>query len=218
MVGSGLAESMALLMTLTLYAGSAQLTRAAPDRVGRAPGSSSRQGFVVNLRFPIFGRRCISFFAICPRAAWRRATSLPTWASSCSSRATATLRVRGTREQLWFFIGVITPGLGLSREHSDCRHIPGRPGPAAWSLDFAAVLALLAIVVPLATTRPMLAAMAAAAVTAWVGQFFLGARAGGGRYRGRGGPACWRNATRGVAHEPGRGNRGCVRLCRHPRG
>lgn len=42
--------------------------------------------------------------------------------------------------------------------------------PTTWSLDFAAVLALLAITVPLANSKPMLISMLAAGVTAWVGQ------------------------------------------------
>ena len=42
--------------------------------------------------------------------------------------------------------------------------------PAAWSLDFAAVLALLAITVPLANSKPMLVSMLAAGVVAWTGQ------------------------------------------------
>jgi predicted branched-subunit amino acid permease len=42
--------------------------------------------------------------------------------------------------------------------------------PSAWSLDFAAVLALMAITIPLANSRPMLVAMLAAGVTAWAAQ------------------------------------------------
>ena len=42
--------------------------------------------------------------------------------------------------------------------------------PATWSLDFAAVLALLAITVPLANSKPMLVSMLAAGLVAWVGQ------------------------------------------------
>lgn len=42
--------------------------------------------------------------------------------------------------------------------------------PTSWALDFAAVLALMAITIPLANSRPMLVAMLAAGVTAWVAQ------------------------------------------------
>ncbi len=42
--------------------------------------------------------------------------------------------------------------------------------PSAWSLDFAAVLALMAITVPLVNSRPMVVSVLAAGLVAWVGQ------------------------------------------------
>jgi predicted branched-subunit amino acid permease len=42
--------------------------------------------------------------------------------------------------------------------------------PVSWSLEFAASLAILAIVVPMTRTRPMLATVLSAGVVAWVGQ------------------------------------------------
>ena len=42
--------------------------------------------------------------------------------------------------------------------------------PDSWSLDFAATLALLALMLPLANTRPIILSVLAAAVVAWVAQ------------------------------------------------
>lgn len=42
--------------------------------------------------------------------------------------------------------------------------------PQSWSLEFAAVLALIAIVVPMVATWPVAAAVGAAALVGWAGQ------------------------------------------------
>ncbi|HEX2759291.1 MAG TPA: AzlC family ABC transporter permease, partial [Rhizomicrobium sp.] len=173
MVKSGLAESMALVMTLALYAGSAQLTSLPLIASGAPLWLIFAAGFVVNLRFLIFGAALHPFFRHLP---WPRRLALGYFTTDMGFvlfiPRYGDARVRGTREQLWFFIGVIAPGWFVWQGTSIAGIYLGSLVPAAWSLDFAAVLALLAIVVPLATTRPMLAAMAAAAATAWVGQVF----------------------------------------------
>src|SRR3546814_10068308 len=50
---------------------------------------------------------------------------------------------RGTREQLWYFLGAIAPGWAVWQTASIAGICLGTLVPAAWSLDFAAVLALL---------------------------------------------------------------------------
>lgn len=77
---------------------------------------------------------------------------------------------RGTREQLWYFIGTVAPGWLVWQTSSIVGIYLGTMVPATWSLDFAAVLALLAITVPLANSKPMLVSMLAAGLVAWVGQ------------------------------------------------
>ena len=61
---------------------------------------------------------------------------------------------RGTREQLWYFIGTVAPGWLVWQTSSIVGIYLGTMVPATWSLDFAAVLALLAITVPLANSSP----------------------------------------------------------------
>lgn len=173
MVKSGLSENMALLMSLALYAGSAQLTSLPLIATGAPLWLIFAAGFVVNLRFLIFGAALHPFFR---HLSWPRRLALGYFTTDMGFvlfiPRYGDARVRGTREQLWFFIGTIAPSWFVWQGTSIAGIYLGSLVPAAWSLDFAAVLALLAIVVPLATTRPMLAAMAAAAATAWFGQVF----------------------------------------------
>jgi predicted branched-subunit amino acid permease len=42
--------------------------------------------------------------------------------------------------------------------------------PVSWSIDFAATLAVLALMLPLANSRPIVLSILAAAVVAWVAQ------------------------------------------------
>jgi predicted branched-subunit amino acid permease len=171
MVKSGLTESMALAMTLTMYAGSAQLTSLPLIATGSPLWLIFAAGFVVNLRFLIFGAALHPFFRHLP---WPRRLALGYFTTDMGFvlfiPRYGDAPVRGTREQIWFFVGVIAPGWFVWQGSSIAGIYLGSLVPSAWSLDFAAVLALLAIVVPLATTRPMLAAIAAAGVTAWAGQ------------------------------------------------
>lgn len=173
MVKSGLTESKALLMSLALYAGSAQLTSLPLIASGAPLWLIFAAGFIVNLRFLIFGAALHPYFR---HLSWPRRLALGYFTTDMGFvmfvPRYGDARVRGTREQLWFFVGAIAPGWFVWQGSSIAGIYLGALVPSAWSLDFAAVLALLAIVVPLATTRPMLAAMIAAAATAWVGQVF----------------------------------------------
>jgi predicted branched-subunit amino acid permease len=171
MVKSGLTESMALVMTLALYAGSAQLTSLPLIATGAPLWLIFAAGFIVNLRFLIFGAALHPFFRHLP---WPRRLALGYFTTDMGFvlfiPRYGDAPVRGTREQLWFFTGVIAPGWFVWQGTSIAGIYLGTLVPAGWSLDFAAVLALLAIVVPLATTRPVLAAIVAAGLTAWAGQ------------------------------------------------
>ena len=90
---------------------------------------------------------------------------------------------RGTREQLWFFLGAISPSWIVWQ----CSSILGislvTMVPSTWSLNFAAVLALLAITIPLVSSKPLLVTILAAALTAWIGQVCLAFAFGAGGRR-----------------------------------
>lgn len=171
MVKSGLTESMALAMTLLLYAGSAQLTSLPLIASGAPLWLIFMAGCVVNLRFVIFGAALHPYFR---HLSWPRRLGLGYFTTDMGfvlfMPRFGDSAERGTREQLWFFLGTIVPGWLVWQSSSIIGIYLGTLVPAAWSLDFAAVLALLAITVPLANSRPMLVSMLAAGLTAWVGQ------------------------------------------------
>jgi predicted branched-subunit amino acid permease len=171
MVKSGLTESMALAMTLALYAGSAQLTSLPLIATGAPLWLIFCAGFVVNLRFLIFGAALQPYFRHLP---WPRRLALGYFTTDMGfvlfMPRYGDASVKGTREQIWFFIGAITPSWVVWQAASIVGIYLGAAVPAAWSLDFAAVLALLAMTIPLASAKPMLIAMLAAGLTAWIGQ------------------------------------------------
>nr|WP_255592444.1 AzlC family ABC transporter permease [Bordetella sp. BOR01] len=171
MVKSGLTESMALAMTLLLYAGSAQLTSLPLIASGAPLWLIFMAGCVVNLRFIIFGAALHPYFR---HLSWPRRLGLGYFTTDMGfvlfMPRFGDATERGTREQLWYFLGTIAPGWIVWQSSSIAGIYLGTLVPSAWSLDFAAVLALLAITVPLANSKPMLISMLAAGLTAWVGQ------------------------------------------------
>lgn len=171
MVKSGLTESMALAMTLLLYAGSAQLTSLPLIASGAPLWLIFAAGSVVNLRFIIFGAALHPYFR---HMSWPKRLGLGYFTTDMGfvlfMPRFGEASVRGTREQLFFFLGTIAPGWVVWQTSSIIGIFLGAMVPTTWSLDFAAVLALMAITVPLVNTRPMLVSVLAAGLVAWAGQ------------------------------------------------
>lgn len=171
MVKSGLSESLALTMTLLVYAGSAQLTSLPLIATGAPLWLIFVAGLVVNLRFVIFGAGLHPYLR---RLSWPRRLALGYFTTDMSfvlfiprySQAP----VKGTAEQVGFFMGCIVPGWIVWQTASITGIYLGAVVPEAWSLEFAAILALLAITVPLVNARPVVLAALAAGIVAWVGQ------------------------------------------------
>lgn len=171
MVKSGLTESMAALMTLMVYAGSAQLTALPLIESGAPLWLIFAAGMVVNMRFIIFAAALHPYFRHLP---WPRRLVLGVLSSDITfvlfmSRYSDDRRI-GTSQQLWYFLGIAIPGWFVWNVFSLIGVYMGGFVPAEWSLDFAAILALLAIVIPLVKTRPMVMCLLVAGVIAWVAQ------------------------------------------------
>lgn len=171
MVKSGLSESMAVLMTVLVYAGSAQLTALPLMETGAPLWLIFAAGMVVNVRFVIFGAALQPYFR---HFSWRKRLALGFLISDIAfvlfiARYADAKRV-GTNQQLWYFLGIIIPGWIVWNVLSIIGVYMGGLVPASWSLDFAAILALLAIIIPLIKTRPMVMCLVVAGVVAWVGQ------------------------------------------------
>ncbi|KAA0890053.1 AzlC family ABC transporter permease [Pusillimonas sp. ANT_WB101] len=171
MVKSGLTESMATLMTVLVYAGSAQLTSLPLIASSEPLWLIFLAATVVNVRFIIFGAALQPYFR---HMSWGKRLGLG-YISSDISFVVFMARygdsiARGTREQLWYYLGIVIPGWLTWNLSSMLGIYLGGFVPEAWSLDFAAVLALLAIIIPLVKTRPMVMCLLVAGFIAWVGQ------------------------------------------------
>jgi len=171
MVKSGLTDTMAAAMTLLVYAGSAQLTSLPLIAAGAPLWLIFAAGCVVNVRFLIFGAALHPYFR---DLSWPKRLGLGFFTTDMAfvlfMPRYADAPVRGTREQHWFFLGAIVPGWLTWQASSMLGIVLAGSVPTTWSLDFAAVLALLAITIPLATTRPVVLSIVAAGVVAWLGQ------------------------------------------------
>jgi len=171
MVKAGISTSMAVWMSLLVYAGSAQLV-ALPLLMVSAPlWMIVVAALTVNVRFIVFGAAIHSYFRTLPLG--KRA--LIGYFSSDISFVLFMTRFgeakrRGTRFQHWYYAGMMTPAWLICQIPSILGIYAGDIVPESWSLGFAATLALLAILVPLIKGRPMVLSICAAGVVAWIGQ------------------------------------------------
>ncbi len=171
MVKTGMTEGMAVLMTLLVYAGSAQLTALPLMEAGAPVWLIFLAGMVVNVRFVIFGAALQPFFQ--RYKLWQRAVIgflISDVAFVLFIARYGNARKIGTTRQLWYFLGMIIPCWIVWNVMSILGVYLGGLVPQSWGLDFAAVLALLAIVVPLVRGRPMIMCLLVASVVAWAGQ------------------------------------------------
>ena len=171
MVNGGLTQSAAVTMSLLVYAGSAQLT-ALPLIVAGAPlWLIFVDGFVVNLRFVIFGAALHPFFKNLP---WPKRLLLGFLTVDVAfvvfMPRFADARVKGTSEQRWYYLGMILPSWVIWQVTSITGIALGAQVPPNWSLGFAATLALTAMVLPHVRARPMLLSVIAAGAVAWIAQ------------------------------------------------
>jgi predicted branched-subunit amino acid permease len=171
MVKSGMSDLMAALMTLLVYAGSAQLTALPLIMAGAPVWLIFAAACVVNIRFVIFGAALQPYFRRYP---FLKRLGLGYWLSDMVFVLFLTrygdARHRGTRDQLWYYLGVIIPGWISWQIASLAGVFMGGVIPPSWSVEFAATLALLAITVPLVKSRPMAMSVVVAGCIAWLGQ------------------------------------------------
>ncbi|WP_413817089.1 AzlC family ABC transporter permease [Pusillimonas sp.] len=171
MVSYGLSEGMAVLMSVLVYAGSAQLT-ALPLMMAGAPlWLIFAAGFVVNIRFIIFGAALQPYFR---KYSWPKRLALGYWCSDLVFVFFMTrygdARRKGTRGQLWYYLGIIVPGWFLWQFFSLLGIYMGAFVPPEWSLEFAATLALMGVAIPLVKAMPMAVSVLVTGAVAWLGQ------------------------------------------------
>jgi predicted branched-subunit amino acid permease len=171
MVKSGLSAPAAAVMSLLVYAGSAQLTAIPLLVVGAPLWLIFGAGIIVNLRFLIFGAAMHPYFKHMP---WPKRLLLGfmnvdiVFVTFIGRFGAAPQK--GNTEQLWFFIGATIPCWAMWQLTSLIGITLSASVPASWSLEFAAVLALMALMLPLIKTRPAMISVLAAGATAWLTQ------------------------------------------------
>jgi predicted branched-subunit amino acid permease len=171
MLKSGLSEAMAGLMTLLVYAGSAQLT-ALPLLEAAAPvWLIGLAGLVVNIRFLIFGAALHPYYR---HLSWPKRFGIGYLTSDIAfvlfmSRY-GEPRAEDSTEYIWYMLGMVVPSWFAWMVFSFLGILVGGVIPDSWSLEFAAILALLGVVIPLIKTRPMVVCLMVAGFVSWAGQ------------------------------------------------
>ncbi|MEF9944569.1 MAG: AzlC family ABC transporter permease [Burkholderiaceae bacterium] len=172
MVKSGLTLAQAIGMTLLAYAGSAQLA-AMPLIVAGVPlWVVLIAATVVNLRFVIFSAGLYPFFRRFPlgkRLFLGYITGDVHFAIFLSRFAGSPLPERGSTHQVWFFLGMAALNWAVWQGTSILGILLGHQVPGEWGLDFAAILALIALTVPMINSRPAVAGVLASAAVAVLG-------------------------------------------------
>lgn len=169
MSGSNLTPWQAVGLSLLVFAGSAQLA-ALPLMVAGAPiWVVLLTALVINLRFVIFSAGLYPHLKRVPlpqrmllgylTADFAFAVSMTRWANVPADK-------RGAAEHIWFLIGVTSVTWLLWQCASLAGIVLGAQIPAAWGLDFAAVVALIALNLPMITSRPALAGALTSGVVA----------------------------------------------------
>jgi predicted branched-subunit amino acid permease len=169
MIKTGLSSWEALGMTLLVYAGSAQLA-ALPLIAADAPvWVVIVTALVVNLRFVIFSASLQPYFQ---RFSLRRRVLLGYVTTDLgvavfiSRYGHCKPEERGGTEQVWVFLGMAFMNWLAWQPMSIAGIFLAGSVPGHWGLEFTAVLALMAIMLPMLSNKPAVAGAATAAVVA----------------------------------------------------
>lgn len=155
MVNAGLSTGWATAISLTVFAGSAQLA-ALPLLVDRLPlAVIVGTVLVVNLRFVIFGAAARAYF----QSLGRRQRLLAGFlngdlGSALFLRRFADHTVMGTPEQWGYFYGGAVVNYVAWHVASLVGIVLGGAAPSDWGLELAATLALVAVVLPMLMKIP----------------------------------------------------------------
>ncbi len=169
MVNSGLSPWQAVGMSLLVFAGSAQLA-ALPLMAAHAPiWVVLLTALVINLRFAIFSAALYPHLKHLPLA--RRmllgyVTADFSFAVSMARWVGVPAHERGAPEQIWFLIGATSSTWLVWQATSVGGVVLGAQIPAAWGLDFVTVVSLIALMLPMISTRPALLGVVTTGVVA----------------------------------------------------
>lgn len=171
MVKVGLSITQSIGMSLLVFAGSAQLA-ALPLIAAAAPvWVVLLTAMIVNLRFVIFSAGLQPFFRRFPlrrRLLLGYITSDVGFAIFLSRFADAPDDERGSTQQVWFFLGMAAGNWVAWQTMSIVGILLAAQVPGHWGLEFASILALIALTMPMIAGRPAVVGALTAGVTAVV--------------------------------------------------
>lgn len=173
MVKVGLSTVQALGMTLLVFAGSAQLAALPLVAAGAPVWVILLTATVVNLRFVIFSAGLYPFFKHFPlrkRLLLGYVTSDIGFAMSLQRWTAAQIDGReasvSSTERVWFFLGIAAGNWFGWQTMSIAGIFLAAQVPGAWGLDFAAILALIALTVPMINSKSSLVGAVVAGLVA----------------------------------------------------
>lgn len=169
MVNLGLSSLQAIGMSLLVYAGSAQLAVLPLIAVAAPVGVILLTAAVVNLRFVIFSAAIYPYFKRFNPLQRLLIGSVNTdlgFALFLSRFAGRPAAERGSNEQVWFFLGVAAGTWAVWQVTSIAGVLLASYVPVEWNLGFAAILALIAMVLPMIVGGPTIVGTLVAAVVA----------------------------------------------------
>ena len=158
MVNGGMTTSIAIVMSLVAFAGSAQLAALPLLAVGAPLPVVWATAFLVNLRFVIFSAGSRRFFAQLP---WKQrlfsAYLNGDLGYALFSRRFADATEFGNPQQWGYFYGGALVNWLAWQASSIAGILLGGLAPTDWGLELAAVLALVAVLIPMVTRFPAVA-------------------------------------------------------------
>jgi predicted branched-subunit amino acid permease len=167
MVGAGMTIPLAIVLSLTVFAGSAQLATLPLLAVGAPMPVVYVTALLVNLRFVIFAAASRRYFSHLTR----KEKLFSGYLNGDLGFALFQMRYRnaaevGTPEQLGFFYGTAVVNWVAWQVSSIVGILLGGLAPTSWGLDLAASLALLGVLVPMANRFPTVAGIVVTGVLA----------------------------------------------------
>jgi predicted branched-subunit amino acid permease len=164
-VNAGMSMPVALVFTLCVFAGSAQLATLPLLAVGTPFPIVWITALLVNMRFVIFAAASRSYFTKLP---WQQRLLAGYLNGDLGfalfSRRFADATDRGTAEQYGYFYGGAMVNWVVWQASSIAGLLVGGLAPTRWGLELAASLALLGVLIPMANKLPAVAGLVVTAV------------------------------------------------------
>lgn len=169
MVKTGLTTFQAIGMSLLVFAGSAQLAALPLIAAGAPIWVILLTAMVLNLRFVIFSAGLYPYLRHLPlprRLVLGYVTADMGFAISMSRWSTLPPEERSTPREISFLVGVTSSTWFTWQVASILGVLLAAQIPGTWGLEFAAIVALIALTLPMVTSKPAVVGAVAAAITA----------------------------------------------------